>query len=89
MSTPTLPIVAPKPVPKLVTTLLGSRPAARPVPIAPIIRARNGCSLSQEIKTITTANPASAETIRRVSLTPAAAAMGATRGSEAVSTGPP
>ena len=60
MSTPTEATVAPTPAEKLSTVLDSSAPATAPVRIEPMVRARNGCTLSQVISTTITAMPISA-----------------------------
>ncbi len=60
---PTLVIVAPKPLPKLVTALSGARPAPMPTPRAPITSAMNGCTLSQVMSAMITTMPTRAAMI--------------------------
>ena len=54
---PTPPMVSPKPFAKASTDGMAPRPAAMPTPMAPIIRARKACSLSQVISSTITAMP--------------------------------
>ena len=55
ISSPTLPTVAPTPALKLSMVLVTPSPATRPRAAVPKMSARNGCTFSQLISTMTTA----------------------------------
>ena len=68
ISSPTLPTVVPTPVVKLSMVLVTPRPATTPRAAVPKMRARNGCTFSQVISTMTTAMATTAAMISCASL---------------------